>query len=314
MFRETYINVDKKQTIFGDMKSLPCRERVFPMQLAEFYIEHYRACLRWLSHLLERLGEKETLRIWQKVFQEQTDPMLHGILSEKWQPVPTEARIDVSAAIDSALADVFPGIFQGVDAASAQRLVDGMLPFSVILKRCTDLNLVREITSYEAFHLQYHGLALLTEALIEIHGRRGELIAYDANILASVVDQDNRLPPGEYLVKKHERFKRGYEEPDINTAALERHIVRGNDKELVWQVRECEWAHYFKDRHPRVGSLLACSKDHAEYGSFNDRIRLQLTSTIMEGARVCNFRLYAVDENAGPQVIRAVNDGTDGNS
>ena len=296
------------------MNSLPCRKRVFPMQLAEFYIEHYRCCLRWLAHVLERLGEKETLRIWQKVFQERADPMLEQILSEDWQPISSEKRIDVSTATDIALADIFPGIFQGVDAQSAKRLIDEMLPFSIILDRHVDLNLMRETTSYEAFHLHYHGLALITETLIDMHGRRGELIAYDANILASVADQDKRLPADEYLLKKHERFKRGYEETDINTAAVERYIVRGNEKELVWQVRECEWAHYFKDHHPRVGSLLACSKDHAEYGSFNERIRLQLTSTIMEGDKVCNFRLYSVDENAGPQLIRAVNAEENGKS
>ena len=62
---------------------------------------------------VERLGEKETLRIWQKVFQERADPMLEQILSEDWQPISSEKRIDVSTATDIALADIFPGIFQG---------------------------------------------------------------------------------------------------------------------------------------------------------------------------------------------------------
>ncbi len=285
-----------------------CRERVFAMNLAEFYEEHYRCCLRWLAQVLERLGEKETRRIWKAVFVGLSDPMAQAILSKGWQVVPAQNRVEVSALIDKALAEIFPGTFQGVDAASAKQLIDGMLPFSFINECQSDLNRVRETKSYEAFHLQYHGLALLTETLIDEHGHRGELIAYDANILASVADQGQRLPAGEYLLKKHKRFQRGYDEPDVNSAALVRHIIKGNEKELVWQVKECEWAHYFKEHHPRVGSLLACSKDNAEYGSFNENIRLQLNSTIMEGAKVCNFRLYAVDKGAGPQLIRAVRD------
>ena len=289
------------------MSSLPCRNRVFSLKLAEFYDEHYRVCLRWLEHFLTRMGEDITLALWADAFpQSLQDTLLENILAQDRQPVTTAEWVDIAAVTDAALADVFPQTVEGVDAAQARELVNKMLPFSLMLQRDIDWNVVRESTSFEAFHLHYHGLALLTETLIDRFGRRGELIAYDANILSSVMDQHKRQPTDEYLLGKYERFKRGYDEPDINTAALDRHLIRGTDKELVWEVRHCEWARYFHQHHPRVGVLLACSKDHAEYGSFNKNIRLQLTSTIMEGDRACNFRLYSVDDKANPQLIRAV--------
>ena len=48
------------------------------------------------------------------------------------------------------------------------------------------------------------------------------------------------------------------------------------------------------ERHPRVGYMLACALDNAAYRSFNDQIRLQRTSTLMEGGSECDFRVYAL--------------------
>jgi hypothetical protein len=289
------------------MSSPPCRNRVFSLKLAEFYGEHYRISMRWLAHFLDRMGKDITLALWADAFPHSLqDPLLEEVLAKDWSPVEPGAQIDIAAVTDTILRDIFPEPIQGVDAVQARQLINKMLPFSLMLERDIDWNVMREATSYEAFHMHYHGLALLTETLIDRFGRRGELIAYDANILSCVLDQHKRQPTDEYLLGKYERFKRGYDEPDINTAALDRHLVRGTDKELVWEVRQCEWARYFHQHHPRVGVLLACSKDHAEYGSFNENIRLQLTSTIMEGDAACNFRLYTADHTASPQLIRAV--------
>ena len=289
------------------MSTPRCRSRVFSLKLPEFYDEHYRVCLRWLAHFLVRMGEDITLELWADSFpQSLQDPLLENILLDDWLPLRAAECADITAVTDAALADIFPQAIEGIDAEHARQLINKMLPFSLMLELDLNWNVVRESTSFEAFHLHYHGLALLTETLIDRFGRRGELIAYDANILSCVLDQHKRQPTDEYLLGKYERFKRGYDEPDINTAALDRHLVRGTDKELVWEVRQCEWARYFHQHHPRVGVLLACSKDHAEYGSFNENIRLQLTSTIMEGDAVCNFRLYTVDDTASPQLIRAV--------
>ena len=77
------------------------------------------------------------------------------------------------------------------------------------------------------------------------------------------------------------------------SAGLEVELVRGSEQEVVTRVKECEWARYYRERHPQVGFMLACSADNAAYESFNDRIRLQRTQTLMEGGAECDFRVYA---------------------
>ena len=82
----------------------------------------------------------------------------------------------------------------------------------------------------------------------------------------------------------------------MHSAGLEVELIRGSDKEVVTRVTECEWAPYYLERHPRVGYLLACSHDNAAYSSISDRVRLQRTSTLMEGGQECDFRVYALEE------------------
>jgi hypothetical protein len=80
------------------------------------------------------------------------------------------------------------------------------------------------------------------------------------------------------------------------SAGLEVEFVRASETEVVTRVIECEWARYYRERHPRVGYMLACALDNAAYRSFNDRLRLQRTSTLMEDGSECDFRVYAVPE------------------
>jgi hypothetical protein len=85
------------------------------------------------------------------------------------------------------------------------------------------------------------------------------------------------------------------------TAGLQIELIRASDNEVVTLVKECEWARYFRGRHPRLGYLLACSLDNAMYGAFNKRIRLQRTYTLMEGGSECDVRMYAVESAPEPQ-------------
>jgi hypothetical protein len=224
------------------------------------------------------------------------DGLTERILAANWQSLPAQDRVDVEESIASSVAELFPIAFEGLDAARARSMIDAMPPFPALRARFADLNVTRPITSYETIHLFFHDIAKLAEQLIELHGKRGELIAYDAMLFAQVIDQKERLDAGTYLRGKHARFERGYQDPTIFTAGLERKIVRASDKELVWQVTQCEWARYFRQHHPTVGSIISCTTDHALYGSHNPHIRLQLTSTLMEGDRVCNFRLYSIED------------------
>lgn len=274
---------------------LPCSQRSYPIKLAADYCEQYRFRLHWLKYLWERLGREQALTVWNAALQGRDD-FTDRILAADWQPVPAEQCIDVEEFVRRSVAELFPTEFEGLSAAQARSMIDAMSPFPALRARFGDLNVTRPISSYESIHLFFHDIAKLAEKLIELHGKRGELIAYDAMVFAQVIDQKERLDASAYLRAKHARFRTGFADPTIFTAGLERKIVRASDNELVWQVTQCEWAHYFRQHHPKVGSIISCTTDHALYGSHNPKIRLQLTSTLMEGDRMCNFRLYAIDE------------------
>jgi len=277
------------------MKYVPCHMRVFPMQLGVHYVDHFAFHLHWLKYLIERLGAQLAVELWQQALREEEDELLTKILSDGWTEAQKENRIDVAERVNALASEIFSAPIEGVSASEAQRIISASPPFSQIVRHFLDLNVEKNISTYDALHLFYHSIARLAETLIEQHGKRGELIAYDAMLYANVVNQTERLPAADYLTGKRARFEKGYEQPDIFTAGLERNIIRGTEKELTWQVLECEWARYFREHHPRVGTIVACSTDHAEYGSYNEKIRLQLTSTIMEGDPLCSFRLYAID-------------------
>ena len=95
-----------------------------------------------------------------------------------------------------------------------------------------------------------------------------------------------------------ERFSTEPDEPDMFSAGLEVDLIRASETEVVTQVKECEWARYYQEHHRRIGYMLACSLDNAAYKSFDPRIRLQRTCTIMEGGEFCDFRVYALDEDS----------------
>lgn len=78
-------------------------------------------------------------------------------------------------------------------------------------------------------------------------------------------------------------------------AGLEYELVRASEREVVIHIHACQWARYFQERHPRVGYLMACCVDEAEYRAANPRIRMQRTQTLMEGGEQCDFRIYTVD-------------------
>jgi hypothetical protein len=166
--------------------------------------------------------------------------------------------------------------------------------------RFSSLDLVRETSTYEWLHLFYHGLALLAEEAIARHGKEGELVCYDA-LLEGLRGTDRFFEVETFMARRKDRFSTQPEEADMFSAGLEVELVRANDSEVVTRVVECEWARYYRERHPAVGYLLACSLDNAAYRSFNERIRLQRTTNLMEGGDHCHFRVYALDGAfAGP--------------
>ena len=85
-------------------------------------------------------------------------------------------------------------------------------------------------------------------------------------------------------------------EADLFRAGLEIDSLHASERELVLRISDCAWARYFRERHPQVGYLVACSTDEVAYRAVNENLRMQRTSTLMEGGPMCDFRIYAVGE------------------
>lgn len=276
------------------MRSVPCRERTFKLTLSSRLEYHAWCYLSWFKHVLERLGREPTLALWAAALRDYNDELLIQILSTGWQKVETREGEEIWKALATVAAELFETSVEGVSTAQALALLEDTPPFRQMRKMLPDLNVERCLTTYEALHLFQDAQALLIEALIERYGKQGELIAYDA--LLELYPQS--LAPGasaeEYLSRRAARFESQPQEPDIFTAGLEVEFVCASDTKVVTRVTECEWARYYRERHPRVGYLLACSLDNAAYRSINDRLRLQRTATLMEGGEACDFRVYAL--------------------
>ena len=89
------------------------------------------------------------------------------------------------------------------------------------------------------------------------------------------------------------------ETPSIYAAGLDVENVATAPTEHITRVKHCEWARYFNERHPGVGYLVACSADEAFGRGYNESLRMQRTSTIMEGGSECDFRWYSAKGTNG---------------
>lgn len=273
------------------MESVPCPERVYPLRLAPELKTHVERYAHWLRYLLERLGREAALAAWDQALGRPEDDLLAEILDGDWRADPGEP-VDVPGAWDAALVAAFGRPVEGLAVTEARSLIERMPPFPQVRQRLADPNVVREITTYQSLHLSFHGLALLIEALIDRHGKQGELIAYDALSQWVVSHRGAGMGAEEFLAA----FKVPFDPATRQGAGLEYTLVRATADEVVLHIRACAWAQYYREHHPRVGYLLACSMDETNYRGMNPRIRMQRTTTLMEGGALCDFRLYALPE------------------
>jgi hypothetical protein len=274
----------------------PGTQRVFPFWMASSYPSLRESLLHWLSYLLRRLGREATLSIWQAVRQDYDDRLLLEILGSGWLPAESNPAPDLDRAMAEQVRRFFPATVDGVSPKAAGQLIDGMPPVSHILHVLPSLNTWKPMTAYEAVHLRSDVPALLAERAIERYGKQGELIVYD-------LLQEERVMRGNGRTGSVARFMAEFEskskDPDIFSAGLVMEALRASGTEVTFRVMECEWARYFHERHPRVGYLMACSTDEAAYRAFNPSLRLQRTSTLMEGGPMCDFRIYGLQRVSG---------------
>lgn len=272
------------------MNDLPCSKRVFRFRLASWLPSCYTSYLCWLSHLLERLGRDCTLSAWQNVRQNYDDRLLLKILTGGWGDVGQEEIIDVEESISGLLPKFFPSVVGEVTQEDARQLVEMMPPIKHIRQTFSSLNKWKELTAYEALHLRSDVPALLAEALVRLYGKQGEYIVYDLLREERVRMSGERTGSiGEFMAD----FTSEPKEPNLFTAGLEIEKIYASEREVAIHVKQCEWARYFRERHPQVGYLMACSTDETAYRAFNKNLRMQRTSTLMEGGKICDFKIYA---------------------
>ena len=272
------------------MDFVTCRGRLFPLRIN--VVTFYPAYLRWLRHMSERLGLHNALLIWRNTFIEYDDALLMSILSSGWHNVAADEGKQVEDSIHELVEELLPTRNPEFSGATARNVIEDTPPILQI-RRLFSVNTVeKDITAYDALHLRFDGLAYLAEALIETYGKQGELIAYDLMIEERRASSKGETGSVEQFIEK---FTAKPDEASIFTAGLEIELISKRKREAVVHVRECEWARYFQERHPRVGYLMACSTDEAGFKAFNRSLRLQRTRTIMEGGDTCDFRIYAVD-------------------
>jgi hypothetical protein len=279
------------------MGTVPCRDRTFPLGLASEFEYYYWYFLHWLRNLLERLGPEHALALWEDAYQSYDEELLVQILSSGWEADEAGEASSFDELVSSNLEEVFPSPVEGVTGELAGRIMENTPPFRQIRQSLPSPNLRRESTTYEALHLFRDGLAVLAELLIERYRKQGELIAYDTMLGELSEEDEPDVSVKEFMSKRQARFTSGPDEPDMHSAGLEVDFIRGSESEVVTRVTECEWARYYRERHPSVGYMLACALDAPVYRWFNERLRLQRTSTLMEGGTECDFRVYALQDS-----------------
>jgi len=275
------------------MDYVPCEERRFPLVLGALVLRVEATYALWMKHLVERLGSRATRQLWGEAFARYDHELLGRILASGWSRTEGAEPGGESSIVPLILGGYLGAGSEGMEPTEAQGLIDSTPPLPQLRESFSDLDVQRDTSAYEALHLYIHGIALLTEALIDGFDKQGELIAYD--VLSS-----GRASMGQRAGGSVADYMREFEEeldtPGIYAAGLEVETVAASSTEHVSRVKHCEWARYFRERHPRVGYLVACSADEAFGRGYNESLRMQRTSTIMEGGCECDFRWYSVGD------------------
>jgi len=270
---------------------IPCPKRHFPFRIN--FVSLYATYLRWLRHLSERLGRENTLSIWENTFTDYDEKFTMSILSSGWQKGNPDETNQLEAKAEALIEEFFPPSDSALTRSEVRNILEETPPIRQIKHPFSTHTIEKESNTYEALHIRFDGLAYLAESLIDKYGKQGEFIVYDLIKEGRLAASPENTGSVEDFIKN---FTSEVKTPNLFTAGLEMEVISKSEREALVFVRECEWARYYQERHPRVGYLMACSTDEAAYRAFNPNLRLQRTETIMEGSDKCDFRIFAVDE------------------
>jgi len=267
------------------------RTRTYELQLAPAWKRTFDSRLFWLESMLRRLGKDVALALWSEAFRAPDDGLMAATLDAGWEPSDDQANAPVR--IDELISPRFASPLEGVAAAEAHALVMMDAGVRLPMERFPSLKVKRQITAYDSMHLSLDGVARLAAAMASQLGKEGELLAYDFcrdSRVARAAAQGRKPSADEVLAEWADQEQSPV--PNIFSAGLDDELVRASDTEVVLHITACEWARYFRERHPSVGYLVACSTDDAELRAVTDGLWMQRTSTIMEGGKLCDFRVY----------------------
>lgn len=274
------------------MKYIPCHKRKFMHQINRaFFYKHY---LRWFLYLSERLGVYKIIDLWLNTFLEYDDKLLKEILSSGWETVRSDNSDKAPAGVDQIIKEMLSKTILDVSEARVEQVISSTPHIIQISDLFGSETIRKEMSTYDALHLHFDGLAYLAETVIKEFGKQGELIIYDLILEDRIASVKKETGSVEKFIS---RFTAKPEIPNMFTAGLETRIVSKSKNEVRMDVIECEWARYYRERHPEVGYLMACSSDEEAYRTFNNSLKMQRTQTLMEGGNKCDFRIFSVGKD-----------------
>ncbi len=274
------------------MNSSDIKKKTFNAQLSKAFTGIYKQYAVFASHCLIRLGFEPTINLMGKTLLQKTDYYTSEILNYGWMP--SEAAADIEKEKKDIISANLPDSILRIETPGCQNLVDQfseMYPLNqMIVKFRDELQLECKLTAYEYLHLVFDGYAKLIEALIKEYNKEGELIAYD-------IERKIRLSnPPKSCDNDIKQFMKDFafleNSNDLLSIGLSCTLKKVTENEVVKDVNECAWARYFRDHHPDVGYLIACSTDETEYLNYNKSLRMRRTKTLMEGGDCCDFHVF----------------------
>lgn len=145
------------------------------------------------------------------------------------------------------------------------------------------------------FDFTYNEITLKVKLLYEIMGKdigRDKFIKY----LEEAAKKSGEIDAKAYAKKlgsnSFAAFKTEFREADyMVNHILTFKIVRDTDRVFETKITECLWARTFrKNNAADIGHAMFCNRDFTTASSFNPKIRLYRSKTLMQGCDHCNHR------------------------
>jgi hypothetical protein len=115
--------------------------------------------------------------------------------------------------------------------------------------------------------------------------------------IASAAIQKDATQAGQKLAETYggeslHELLRAIQEVWASENALELTVLEDSDQRLAFNVTRCRYAELYERMGVKeFGGCLSCGRDAALIQSFNPRMKLERTQTIMQGSPVCDFRI-----------------------